>query len=249
MPAPALRRSGAPVTPPPRPAVALPPRPALRRGLRALPLLLSPAFVATVLAWLRANERADLELQRLELISDALSLESQVSARIEREALLLRTLAEQLGTDPNAAPTVLAALAALPEVQQGMRRFWISLTGLDNANRITAHLPEQAPRPGAAEASVPQSVGLSAHLSATVQGSGALVARYSPTALLRQNVPWWLARKYDVRIVSSLGEVTASTTEGKELPSPTRTSNSPHATASRLGTAASPSPWWRALCC
>ena len=64
MPAPALPPSGAPVTPPPRPTLALPPRPALRRGLWALPLLLSLAFVAAVLAWLRANERADLELQR-----------------------------------------------------------------------------------------------------------------------------------------------------------------------------------------
>ena len=44
------------------------------------------------------------------------------------------------------------------------------------------------------------------------------MARYSPTEMLRQNVPWWLARKYDVRIVSSLGEITASTTDGKELP-------------------------------
>ena len=111
MPAPALRRSGAPVTPPPRPTLALPPRPALRRGLWALPLLLSLAFVAAVLAWLRANERADLELQRLELISDALSLESQVSARIEREAQLLRDLAARPGRVPNDAP----AFAAMPE--------------------------------------------------------------------------------------------------------------------------------------
>ncbi len=218
MPAPALPPAGAPVTPPPRPLLALPPRPALQRGLWALPLLLSLAFVAVVLAWLRANERADLELQRLELISDALSLESQVSARIEREALLLRALVQRLGAEPPAVQAVAAAFAALPEVQQGMHRFWLSLTWLDGANRIRAHLPEQAPRPGAAEASVPQSVGLSAHLSATVPGGGALVARYSPTEMLRQNVPWWLARKYDVRIVSSLGEVTASTTEGKELP-------------------------------
>ncbi len=216
--APALPPPGAAVTPPPRPLLALPPRPALRRGLWALPLLLSLAFVALVLAWLRANERADLELQRLELISDALSLESQVGARIEREALLLRELAQRLGTEPQALRAVTAHFAGLPEVQQGMRRFWLSVTWLDTANRIQAHLPEQAPRPGAAEASVPQSVGLSAHLSAAVPGGGALVARYSPTEMLRQNVPWWLARKYDVRIVGILGEVTASTTDGRELP-------------------------------
>ena len=203
------------MTPPPRPALALPPRPALQRGLWALPLLLSLAFVAVVLAWLRSNERADLEQQRLELISDALSLEAQVAARIEREGQWLRELAARLVANSQAA----GSLAAQPEVQQGMRRFWISLTWLDAANRITAHLPQQAPRPSAADASVPQSVGLSAHLAAQLPGGGGtLVARYSPTEMLRQNVPWWLTRKYDVRIVSSLGEVTASTADVKELP-------------------------------
>ena len=215
MPTPAPTPPSAPVTPPPRPALALPPRPALQRGLWALPLLLSLVFVAAVLAWLRSTERADLEQQRLELISDALSLESQVSARIEREAQLLRELAARLAANPQAAET----LAAQPDVQQGMRRFWLSLTWLDAANRITAHLPEQAPRPSAAEAGVPQSVGLSAHLAAQLPGGGgALVVRYSPTEMLRQNVPWWLTRKYDVRIVGILGEVTASTADAKELP-------------------------------
>ena len=55
---------------PPRPALALPPRPALRRGLWALPLLISLAFVAAVLTWLRTTEQAELEEQRSELISD-----------------------------------------------------------------------------------------------------------------------------------------------------------------------------------
>ena len=215
MPTPAPPLAGAPVTPPPRPTLALPPRPVLQRGLWALPLLLSLVFVAAVLAWLRGTERADLEQQRLELISDALSLEAQVSARIEREAQLLRELAARLSANPLSA----GPFAAQPEVQQGMRRFWLSLTWLDAANRITAHLPDQAPRPSAADAGVPQSVGLSAHLAAPLPGGrGTLVARYSPTEMLRQNVPWWLARKYDVRIVGSLGEVTASTTDGKELP-------------------------------
>ena len=215
MPTPAPPLAGAPVTPPPRPTLALPPRPVLQRGLWALPLLLSLVFVAAVLAWLRGTERADLEQQRLELISDALSLEAQVSARIEREAQLLRELAARLAANPLSA----GPFAAQPEVQQGMRRFWLSLTWLDAANRITAHLPDQAPRPSAADAGVPQSVGLSAHLAAPLPGGrGTLVARYSPTEMLRQNVPWWLARKYDVRIVGSLGEVTASTADDKELP-------------------------------
>ena len=211
---PALPLPGAAVTPPPRPALALPPRPALRRGLWALPLLLSLAFVGAVLTWLRSNERADVELQRLELISDSLSLEAQVSARVDREAQLLRELATRLGANPILA----SAFAAEPEVQQGLRRFWVSVTWLDASNRIIAHLPEQAPRPNAQDARIAQSAGLSAHLAAPLSSGGALVARYSPTEMLRQNVPWWLTRKYDVRIVGNQGEVTASTTEGKELP-------------------------------
>ncbi|WP_428422510.1 sensor histidine kinase [Methylibium sp.] len=211
---PAQPTPGVAVIPPPRPTLALPPRPALRRGLWALPLLLSLAFVAAVLAWLRSNERADLELQRLELISDALSLESQVSGRVDRESQLLRELAAHLRENPNAA----LAFAAMPEVQQGLRRFWISLTWLDAANRIVAHLPEQAPVPSLEAAALAQTAGLSAHLAAPLPGGGAIVARYSPTEMLRQNVPWWLTRKYDVRIVGNQGEVTASTTEGRELP-------------------------------
>ena len=85
------------VTPPPRPALALPPRPALRRGLWALPLLLSLAFVAGVLAWLRANEQSEREEQRSELISDALTLQAQVTARIEHETALLGEQ-ERVGT-------------------------------------------------------------------------------------------------------------------------------------------------------
>jgi two-component system, LuxR family, sensor histidine kinase DctS len=42
------------------------------------------------------------------------------------------------------------------------------------------------------------------------------VARWSPGEMLRQTVPWWLARKYDVRLVDSFGAVMASTTEGRE---------------------------------
>src|SRR5213080_681946 len=85
-----------PVIPPPRPALALPPRPALRRGLWALPLLLSLAFVAVVLAWLRSNTQSEHDEQRAELISDALTLQAQVSTRIERETALLAELAASL---------------------------------------------------------------------------------------------------------------------------------------------------------
>ena len=199
---------------PPRPALALPPRPRMRRGLWALPLLLSLAFVAVVLGWLRASEQAELEDQRSELISDALSLEAQFSARIEREAVLLNQLAQTL----ERRGPVPQAFATAPEVQQGLHRLWVSITWLDAANRIVAHLPEQTQAPDARIVNTP-SIGLSAHLQARLPTGGALVARYSPTDVLRQTVPWWLARKYDVRLVDSFGGVIASTTEGRDLPS------------------------------
>ncbi len=197
------------MTPPPRPALAVPPRPALRRGLWALPLLISLAFVAAVLTWLRSTEQAELDEQRTELISDALSLQSQVSARIEREAVLLDEFAAVLARR-NPAPET---LAALPEVQQGLRRFWVGLTWLDAANRIVAHVPEQWLRPDLPSLA---GAGLSGHLRAPLATGGALVARYSPSDMLRQTVPWWLARKYDVRLVDSFGDVMASTTDGRE---------------------------------
>jgi two-component system sensor histidine kinase DctS len=198
------------VTPPPRPALALPPRPAPRRGLWALPLLLSLVFVMGVLTWLRSTEQAELEEQRAELITDSLSLQAQVGQRIEQEAALLAEFAARLDRRQLSAE----AFAAEPEVQRGLHRFWIELTWLDASNRILAHLPELAPRPDLPSLS---GVGLSAHLLAPLPSGGALVARYSPTDMLRQNVPWWLARKYDVRLVDSYGDVIASTTEGREL--------------------------------
>ena len=170
---------------------------------------MSLAFVAAVLTWLRGTERSELDEQRTELISDALSLQSQVSVRIEREAVLLGEFAAVLARR-DAAPDT---LAAMPEVQQGLRRFWVGLTWLDAANRIVAHVPEPSPRPGLPSLA---GVGLSGHLCAPLASGGALVARYSPSDMLRQTVPRWPARKYDVRRVDSSGDVMASTTDGRE---------------------------------
>ena len=198
------------VTPPPRPALALPPRPALRRGLWALPLLISLTFVAAVLTWLRSTEQAELEEQRSELISDSLSLQNLVSTRIEHESELLAEFAAIVERRPLRPDT----FAAAPEVQQGLHRFWVGLTWLDASNRIVAHVPELAPRP---DLPTLARSGLSAHLRVPLASGGALIARYSPTEMLRQNVPWWLARKYDVRLVDSVGDVMASTTEARDL--------------------------------
>jgi two-component system sensor histidine kinase DctS len=78
------------------------------------------------------------------------------------------------------------------------------VTWLDASNRLVAQLPE---RSGAAS-------GLSAHLAQPLATGGSLVVRYSPSQMLRQNVPWWIAHKYDVRLVDTAGAVIASTFEG-----------------------------------
>jgi two-component system sensor histidine kinase DctS len=201
-----------PVVTPSHLAVATPPRPASRRGLWALPLLLSLLFVAAVLGWLRATHSADAEEQRLEMITDALSLESQMTARIDRELLLLKELASAMGQQV-AGPQ---AFANLPEVQLGLRRFWISITWLDAKHRQIAQLPNLTEQSVGMVAPAAAVVGTSSHLSVSLADGGSLVARYSPADMLRQNVPWWLARKYDVRFVDSFGNVMASTTEGRD---------------------------------
>ena len=199
---------------PPLPTLSLPPRPALHRGLWALPLLLSLVFVGAVLSWLRGSEQAEREEQRQELISDALTLEAKLETRIDLESRLLSDLAADLSRG-QAAPD---ALAAMPLVQQGLQRIWISLTWLDADNRIAAHLPERAPQPDPALRILPGRVGLSSHLVAPLAHGGALVARYSPTDMLRQTVPWWLARKYDVRLLDSFDNEIAATAEGRAKP-------------------------------
>ena len=181
----------------------------MRRGLWALPLLISLAFVAAVLTWLRASEQAETEEQRTELITDALSLQARVSERVDREMALLQELASTT-TQRRLSP---AAFVVTPEVQQGLRRFWVTLTWLDANNQIVVNVPEFAPRP---EPTGLITAGLSAHLRVPLASGGVLVARYSPTDMLRQNVPWWLARKYDVRLVDSFGDVIASTIEGRD---------------------------------
>jgi two-component system sensor histidine kinase DctS len=190
---------------------ALPPRPARRRGLWLLPLALSLLMVGAVLVWLRQAEQRSREEQRQELISDSLTLQSQIEARIEAERQQLQTLARRVDGE-RLAP---AAMGYQPEVLQGLRTDWLSLTWLDPHNRTLVQQPEQPLlRDGGRARRNPLSTGLSAHLSVPLASGGALVVRYSPGDMLRQSVPWWLARKYDVRLVDSIGTVIASSLEG-----------------------------------
>lgn len=200
------------------------------RILWALPLLLSILLASIFLLWMRSSDQADREEQRTTMIADALSLESQLHTRIEAESAALTALASRLGNSPQTA----AGFAAHPEVSAGLRRFWQSITWLDADNRIVAHIPELSPRPTIGSRGVEDEAGISAHLSAVINplaippitlenaentastlpdASQKLVARYSTAALLKRSVPWWLARKYDVRLVDGFGEALASTSD------------------------------------
>src|SRR5438046_1162408 len=194
-----------------RPARRAPP--AVRGALWAAPLALSVLFVLGVIIWAQRNDRDEREELRKTMISDALSLEAQLRAKLDEETLRVNALAAQL-RNVSPAPN---ALDAQPEVVAGLRRVWMSVTWLDSRNRILAPVPDPVPcgRPGAALRD--DEPGLSMHIAAPIGAGpsgapvGVVVARYAPAVLLKRGVPWWLARKYDVQLVDTLDQVIAST--------------------------------------
>ncbi len=212
-----------------RPAVALPPRPHTRWwGLRlhawpslwVMPLLLSLAMVAGVVTWMRAQDAADREAARSDMISDSLSLESQISLRLEDELAKLRGLAVEVGQGQVSAD----GFASHPLVLDGLRRFWVSVTWIGPKGQILAVAPGDALPPNDQRRLVADDAGLAGHLSvpwgkAGVDApQGLLVARYAANVLLRQKVPWWLASRYDIRLVDQSDVVLASTTAGLRQP-------------------------------
>lgn len=218
----------------------------VRRHLWALPLLLSVLFVAGAMVWLRASEAQDRDAQRQSLISDALSLQAQLEANLDAEQLQLQGLAE--GLQGNGGRLSRADFANDSRVIDGLSRVWRSLVWLDPAGRIAAQAPasEVALSPmkrGRSE--------LSAHLVVNLNDGGRLVARYDPGAILRREVPWWLARKYDVRMIDSFDTVIASSAERPRDPAQAwyRLSLEPRLPNTWLELTARDliKPWWRSM--
>jgi len=131
------------------------------------------------------------------MIADALSAEAQLRAQIEFERSALEQLARRLP----AMERTSAALLGAPEVSQGLRRMWLSVTWLDAKSRIIAQAPEVNAEPNRA--------GMSFHLSASL-GEERLVMRYSAAQLLRKGAPWWLVRKYELELIDLSEQVLAS---------------------------------------
>ncbi|WP_287067036.1 PAS domain S-box protein, partial [Ramlibacter sp.] len=154
----------------------------------------------------QAQSRAQEEIREA-LITDALSLRKQIEDRVDAERERLAELGRRLDARQDGPE----AFGAMPEVLEGLQRGWISVSWLDARNRNLAQLPAQPRPPNAAE-------GLSAHMSQPLADGGTLVMRYSPGQMLRQNIPWWLAHKYDVRLIDGTGTVIASTAEAGGTP-------------------------------
>ncbi len=194
----------------PQPPSVMPSAPAARGWARTLarrgawwwvPLLLSVLFTVSVAIWLELSDRADMESRQRQLITDSLSLESQITERVGEEQVQLDELARSF--DVNQPP---GALAGQEAVKDGLARNWQSVSWVDADTRLRVVVPEGT--------GITERPGLSAHLTAPLHDAagrpaGHLVVRYSPAVLLRQTVPWWLAHEYDVRLVDGYGQVVA----------------------------------------
>ena len=194
----------------PSPPSLAPGPPVSRRWARALagrgswwwvPLVLSVLFTVSVATWLQLSDRADLESRQRQLITDSLSLEAQITERVDEEQVQLNELARSF--DVSQSPDALAKQEA---VVDGLARVWQSISWVDADTRLVVAVPDGI--------DITERPGISAHLSAPLHDAfgkpaGHLVVRYAPATLLRQTVPWWLAHEYDVRLVDGYGQVVA----------------------------------------
>ena len=183
---------------------------AVARYLWVLPLLLSVAFTALVVAWAQDNDRIERETLKRSVMADTLSLEAQLASRLETETTKLRAAAARLpapGLDGN------RQLAALPDIAAGLDRRWISVVWLNAAGQIVGEARRDQ-RPGAQRTA--QAEGITLHLIAPTSDerrpqTGQLIARYDPADLIKSKDFWWLAAQYQVQLLSGLEEVIVST--------------------------------------
>ena len=194
--------------------------PVVRSAIWVAPLFLSLVFAAALLTWAMRSDLEKREELRQALISDALSLDAQLRARLADEQTHLADLARSLPQHPANAEEVLQRRA---EFTAGLARGWLSVTWLDARNRILAQLPadgppNRVPRASGSTAATEAAGGLSMHVVAPTEDGGTLVARYSPLVLLQRGVPWWLGLRYVVRMVDGLDQLIATTGDNGAQP-------------------------------
>src|SRR5471030_2314132 len=76
-----------------------------------VPLVLSVLFTVSVAIWLELSDRADLESRQRQLITDSLSLERQITERVDEEQVQLDEFARSF--DVSSAPGALARQEAV----------------------------------------------------------------------------------------------------------------------------------------
>lgn len=178
-----------------------------RRWLWALPFLLALLFVAAVLSWALFDDAREQEAQRQILIADALSAADALRSQLARERSALQGLAQQLA-QPLAQPADTQAptrLADRADVEAGLQGIWTGLVWLDTAHRVRQEVFAPSRR----------TEGFALHMEQALPRNppgGRLVLRYSPTLLLKQATPWWLAQRYDIQLVDGDEQVLAALT-------------------------------------
>jgi two-component system sensor histidine kinase DctS len=182
------------------------------------------------LLWLlRQNE---IDEQRSTLIADVLWLEQSLRFHLESNSEQLRQLALDLTrTKDDGALFTLRARHILknnPELQQLL---WLDAAAAAVHGMPTRNLPRRGGK-DASESPVSRAIELvqlgkpsysdaylaenAAHVEVYVplfdgdQYAGVLLAVYSLDGLLTQHVPWWFAKKYQVRILDGNGKTLAS---------------------------------------
>lgn len=211
------------------------------------PFLLAVAFSAAVAGWLQRSEQQEIEEERRTLIADALSLGSRMDDWLRTEDAAVHALAEHL-----TGPVDDVQLLREQAVVEGLRRLWISVTVVDNSNRQIAHVPQtSSPLAFGADSANADEPSLSAHLMTPLANGGRVIVRFDPAALLRKTVPWWLSRKYDIRLLDDYGQRIAATgdrlgTEGRQSYRVNLDPQMP-GTYLELTTRDARLPWWRTL--
>ena len=118
-------------TAPHRPGFLVSPkRDALSRVLWAFPLVLSLLLVGIFLLWVRVTDQAEREEQRRVMVLEASALETHLQTPGEADSTALAVLAN-LVQRSSPIPQADTDTPALPEVSEGLRRFWQSITWLD----------------------------------------------------------------------------------------------------------------------
>ncbi|HEY4081255.1 MAG TPA: ATP-binding protein [Burkholderiaceae bacterium] len=202
---------------PPSPRLLASPPTAVDMGLWWLPMVLGLLFVAVVAAWLQHDDQIEQENLQTTLITDSLSLESTLRTVVLTEQARLDQMAADLGR--------LRPGQEFPHLQeneqllQALRRGWVSVTWLGPDHRVVQEAPEAA-----TVAAADRTHGQSIHLHARIndgqgQARGELIARLQAGELLRKYVPWWLARRYEVRMVDALDqEISGAADQPQGLP-------------------------------